>query len=180
MTQDLTCSQVIALLTFYIQGKTNYQVTNFIESHLKKCKSCREKFETLKNVLNDLNNEKTKIDSIEVPKAVPISAYGSNFIEKMSAYLDNELSDEDTIRFKKFAIANPPVRQELETMYKVKNAINFSFNKTKNNFKEDFTKEIIVQLNIQDVLSKDEPVFKIISLFITIFALCSIGILILF
>ena len=44
----------------------------------------------------------------------------------MSAYLDNELSDEDTVRFKKFAIANPPVRKELETMYKLKNAINLT------------------------------------------------------
>ena len=180
MTRDLTCSQVIALLTYYIQGKTNYQVTNFIESHLKKCPSCREKFETLQKVLNDLNAEKRKIDNIEPQKVVPISSYGTNFIEKMSAYLDNELSDEDTVRFKQFAIANPPVRKELETMYKLKNAINLSFEKTKGTFKEDFTKDIIVKLNIQEVISLDDPVFKIASIFVTVFALFSIGFVILF
>ena len=41
MDTNLTCSQVIALLTFYVQGKTNYQVTNFIQAHLAKCESCR-------------------------------------------------------------------------------------------------------------------------------------------
>ena len=98
----------------------------------------------------------------------------------MSAYLDNELSDEDTVRFKKFAIANPPVRKELETMYKLKNAINLSFEKTKGTFKEDFTKDIIVKLNIQEVISLDDPVFKIASIFVTVFALFSIGFVILF
>lgn len=180
MVQDLTCSQVIALLTYYVQGKTNYQVTNFIESHLKKCKSCRDKLETLKKVLQNLNAEKIKIDNLEVKKVVPISSYGNNFIEKMSAYLDNELSDEDTVRFKKFAIANPPVRKELENMYKLKNAINSSFEKTRNNFKEDFTKDIIVKLNIQDVIFMKDPVFKVVSVFVVILTLCSLGVVILF
>ncbi len=180
MAQDLTCSQVIALLTYYVQGKTNYQVTNFIESHLKKCKSCRAKLETLKKVLKELEEEKNKLDEIEVKKVVPISSYGTNFIEKMSAYLDNELSDEDTVRFKRFAIANPPVRKELEAMYKVKNAINSSFEKTKNTFKDDFTKDIIVKLNVQDVITMKDPVFKIVSVFVAILTLCSLGVVILF
>ena len=98
----------------------------------------------------------------------------------MSAYLDNELSDEDTVRFKKFAIANPPVRKELENMYKIKNAINSSFEKTRNNFKEDFTKDIIVKLNIQDVIFMKDPVFKVVSVFVLILTLCSLGVVILF
>ena len=65
-------------------------------------------------------------------------------------------------------------------MYKIKNAINSSFEKTRNNFKEDFTKDIIVKLNIQDVIFMKDPVFKVVSVFVVILTLCSLGVVILF
>ena len=65
-------------------------------------------------------------------------------------------------------------------MYKIKNAINSSFEKTRNNFKEDFTKDIIVKLNIQDVIFMKDPVFKVVSDCVVILTLCSLGVVILF
>ena len=178
MKDNLACSQVIALLSYYIDGKTNYQVTNFIQSHLCKCKSCREKYVVMAKVFNDFNTAKSQIDEIEPPKTMPISSYGESFKEKMSAYLDSELSDDEILRFKKYAIANPPVRGELEGMYKVKNALNNSFEKTKSEFKDDFSKDIIVKLDMQEAIQMQEPILKIASIFIFLFVFCSIGLLV--
>jgi len=179
MKSNLVCSQVIALLSFYLDGKTSYQVTNFIQAHLCKCKSCRAKYELMAQVFNDFNTAKNQIDEIEQPKTIPISEYGESFKEKMSAYLDSELSDEESLRFKKYAIANPPVRNELEGMYKVKNALNNSFEKTKNDFKDDFARDIIVKLDIQEAIQRQEPILKIASIFIFLLVFLSVGVVVL-
>ena len=180
MKENLTCSQVIALLSFYIDGKTSYQVTNFIQSHLCTCKSCRNKSELMAKIFNDFNIAKTQIDNVELPKTQPISSYSSNFKEKMSAYLDSELSDDESLKFKKYAIANPPVRNELEDMYKVKNALNNSFEKTKNDFKDDFAKDIIVKLDIKEAMQIQEPILKIASIFIFLLVFASVWLIIMF
>ena len=180
MRDNLTCSQVIALLSFYIEGKTSYQVTNFIQSHLCTCKSCRDKYVMMAKIFNEFNSAKEQIDNAEVQKTLPISAYSDNFKEKMSAYLDSELPDDENIKFKKYAIANPPVRGELEGMYKVKNALNNSFEKTKNDFKDDFTRDIIVKLDIKEAVQMQEPVLKIASIFIFLFVFASIWLIVTF
>lgn len=174
MKYNLTCSQVIALLSFYIAGKTSYQVTNFIQSHLCTCKSCREKYLLMAKISNDFYDVKTRIDNIEPVKTVSVSQYGNNFKEKLSAYLDSELPDDENIKIKKIAIANLPVRNELEGMYKVKNALNNSFEKTKNNFKNDFTKDIIVKLDIKEAIKMQEPILKLASIFIFLIVFTSV------
>ncbi len=177
---SLACSQVVALLSFYIDGKTSYQITNFIQAHLCKCKSCREKYEMMAKVFNSFHSAKEQLNEIEVQKSVPISSYGENFKEKMSAYLDSELTDEESLRFKKFAISNPPVRTELEGMYKVKNAINNSFEKTKNDFKNDFSRDIIVQLDIKEAIQMQEPILKVASIFIFLTVFLVISLIVIF
>ncbi len=179
MDNNLTCSQVIALLSFYVQGKTNYQVTNFIQAHLAKCESCRNKYEMMTKVFKDFSEAKNKIDEVELPKTVNSSCC-AGFKEKMSAYLDSELSDDENVRFKKFAISNTYVRNELEDMYKVKNALNTSFEKTKNDFKEDFSKDIIVKLDMEDTVYMQEPILKIASIFIFLFVFLSVGLIVVF
>jgi len=180
MKDDLTCSQVVALLSFYIDGKTSYQVTNFIQSHLCTCQSCREKYLVMAKIFNEFSTAKEQIDNIEPQKTIPVSSYSDNFKEKMSAYLDSELPDDESLKFKKYAIANPPVRGELEGMYKVKNALNNSFEKTKNNFKDDFTKDIIVKLDIKDTMQIQEPILKVASIFIFLIVFASVWLIVMF
>ncbi len=180
MKNNLACNQVIALLSFYIDKKTNYQVTNFIQAHLCKCKSCRYKYEVLAKIFNDMNLAKAQIDKIDRANVVLTSEYDAQFKEKMSAYLDSELSDNEIVKFKKFAIVNPPVRGELEGMYKVKNALNNSFEKTKKDFKDDFTKDIIVKLDLKDAINIQEPVLKIASIFIFLIVFASVWVIVTF
>ena len=119
-----------------------------------------------------MNFAKAKIDDIKPRKVIPISLYNTNFREKMSAYIDNELSNEEILKFKKYAIANPPVKTELENMYKIKNALNLSYEKTKNNFKEDFSGEIMrksgYKKDISVLFLKIASIFIFISVFLSI------------
>lgn len=180
MPTDLKCKQVCELLSYYIKGKTNYQLTNFIEHHLKVCKSCRNKYEILKKAFESLYEAKTQIDSIKNNNYSYKYAIKRIFEENMSSYIDHELSDKDSIKFKKYVIANPKIREELESMYKVKNYINTSFKKTKKAMKEDYSKDIIMQLDMQKAMSIQEPVLKVASIFIFIFVFLSIWAIILF
>lgn len=176
----LACNQVTALLPYYIEGRVSNQIKFFIESHLNSCKSCREKYEALQKIRDTFDEAKKSIKNVDIQKEVPISSYSTSFREKMSAYLDNELDDEESLRFKKYAIANPPVRNELEGMYKIKNALNSSFEKTKNDLKEDFTKDIIVELNILEDVYAKENVLKVASIFIFLFVFLTVGVIVIF
>lgn len=177
---NLTCSQVIALLSFYMDGNTSRQVTDFIQAHLCSCKSCRDKYILMAKISEEFIDAKEQIDSVKSEKTVLSSAYNDNFKEKMSAYLDSELSDEESLKFKKYAIANLPIRYELEDMYKVKNALNNSVERTKNDFKDDFTKDIIVKLDIKDAVNMQEPLLKVASIFIFLFVFASIWLIVKF
>lgn len=166
------CEQIEILLSYYIHGDINDRIKYFIETHLQKCNTCRIRYEFLKNTIIEMHSAKAKIDSIKPQKVIPISLYNNNFREKMSAYIDNELSNEESLKFKKYVIANPPVKTELENMYKIKNALNLSYEKTKSKFKEDFTKEIMQKSGYKQDISalflKLASIFIFISVFLSI------------
>ncbi len=182
MKQDkMACSQVTALLSYYIDGKVSAQITYFIEQHLKRCRACRERYEVLLKAIKDIREVKTQIDSIEPKTCVPVSAYSASFKEKMSAYLDNELSDEECLRFRRYAIANPPVRDELDGLFKVKNAMNTSFERTKNDLKEDFTKNVINEVKMEELIYEHEPlILKVLAIFIFLFVFLSVSAIVIF
>ena len=175
--ERFVCEQIEILLSYYIHGDINDRIRYFIETHLQKCSTCRIRYEFLKNKIKDMHLAKAKIDTLKSKKIIPISLYNDNFKEKMSAYIDNELSNEESLKFKKYAIANPPVKTELENMYKIKNVLNLSYEKTKNNFKEDFSREIMRKSGYKTDLSA--LFFKIASIFIFISVFLSISFIVL-
>ena len=182
MRQDkMACNQVTALLSYYIDGKVSAQITYFIEQHLKRCKTCRTRYEVLLKAVTDIRDVKTQIENLEFNKCVPVSANSITFNEKMSAYLDNELTDEESLRFRRYAIANPPVRNELEEMFKVKNAMNTSFEHTKNDFKEDFTKNVMDEVKMEELIYEHEPlILKVLAIFIFLFVFLSVSAIVIF
>lgn len=99
----------------------------------------------------------------------------------MSAYLDNELSDEESLRFRRYAIANPLVREELEGMFKVKNAMNTSFERTKSDLKEDFTKNVMDEVKMKELIYEQEPlILKVLAIFIFLFVFLSVSAIVIF
>ena len=64
----------------------------------------------------------------------------------MSAYVDNELNLRENIKMKKLTISNPNARKELENMYKFQKALGNAYSKTKNDFKFDYSRDILHKL----------------------------------
>ena len=97
--QNLNCNQVTALLTFFIENKLNPKLMQNVEYHLNLCPACREKYFNLRKMLNNFQEIKNKI--IEPDETEDVSYKEKQyklFRENLSAYVDNELNDEENLR----------------------------------------------------------------------------------
>ena len=149
--QELNCTQVITLLTFFIDEKLTPKLMEQIEFHLTICPECRKKYLQLQKIFNNYEEIKSKIDNYdEGYQNNPENDYKKeqyeNFKNNLSAYIDNELSDKDNIKIKKISITNSKARKELEDMLSFQQLLKNAFTKTKNSFKEDFAEYTINKL----------------------------------
>ncbi len=161
MQYQLTCDQVSALLNFYVEDKLSTKLSEYVRQHLENCPSCMEKYLQMKNMLNkfiDIQNEE-----LENPYA---TKQYEDFKANLSAYVDNELNNFESIKIKKIAISNPLARQDLENIYTFKKLIHSSFEKTKTDFKYDYSKNIICQLQNENPEGKKlDPFLKLTAAF---------------
>lgn len=142
MNKDLTCNQVSALINFYIEGKLNPRLKEYVDLHLEKCPICKKKIEDLTRILNNFNEIKRNISDNSEDK----NELNTEFRRNLSAYVDNELNSNENIKIKKMAISNPMARKELESMYKFKKVLHSAYEKTKSETKFDYSKNIISQI----------------------------------
>ena len=162
MNKDLTCTQVSALINFYLEGRLNPRLKEYVDVHLTKCPACRKKIEELQKILNKYKTSSST--NVEMNTNFQVD---KEFLHKLSAYVDNELNSNENIKIKKMAISNPTARKELETMYKFKKIIhdhiinttyinqlinlkppNFFYKSTKNAYwrKDSLTKSVLGNL----------------------------------
>lgn len=139
MNKDLTCNQVSALINFYIEGKLNPRLREYVNMHIAKCPACRKKIEELQKILNTFNAAKSAAN-VEQDKSSP------ELLSRLSAYVDNELNFDENIKVKKLTISNPAARKELETMYKFKKVMQSAYEKTKNDTKFDYSKTVLTRM----------------------------------
>lgn len=140
MNKDLTCNQVAALINFYLEDKLNPRLKEYVNLHLMKCPKCRKKYEDLKKILNKYSQIKKNLNK---PEETPVNA---EFLNNLSAYVDNELNNNENIKIKKIAISNPSARKELESMYKFQKIVHSAYEKTKNDIKFDYSKDILTKI----------------------------------
>ena len=146
MQNQLTCEQVSALLSFYTENKLSEKLSEYVRKHLESCPECMEKYLKMRNILNKFMD----IQDREIYNPYATKQY-QEFKNNLSAYIDNELNDFDNIKIKKIAISNPLARQDLENIYTFKKLLHTSFEKTKNDLKNDYSKNIICQLENEDI-----------------------------
>lgn len=161
MNNRLTCEQVTALLNFYIEGSLSCKLTEYVKQHLNNCPECMEKFLSMQNMINkfmEIQNEE-----IENPY---ITKQYKDFKSNLSAYIDNELDNQDSIKIKKIAISNPLARQDLENIYTFKKLLHSSFQKTKNEMKNDYSKCTLNILKHKNTEEKGfDPFYKLTAAF---------------
>ncbi len=140
MNSNLSCNQVEALINFYIEGKLNPALKKYVDLHLQSCPKCRKKLEELKSIL-------LKYDSLKPIEKSQNSEQNieenKELVKNLSAYIDNELNTNDNIKIKKMTISNPQTREKLEKMYRFQKLMHAAYEKTKNEYKIDYAKNIV-------------------------------------
>ena len=174
MSVSLTCTQVGALLSFYIDNKLSDELKAFVDVHLSICPTCRLKLETLKTMLKNLREAQNELSciKIEADKSAQDFQQGSQykaFKVNLSAYIDNELDDSENIRVKKYIISNPNARQEIESMYNLKKLLHNSFERTKNECRDDYSKLIFRRIDIKEEVYAPNSFAKVVAIFAFIF-----------
>lgn len=185
MTMNLTCTQVSALLSFYIDDKLNVQLKQFVEAHLEICPACKAKLETLKNMVNSLKEAHRKLEDMKPEQVESLAAASENsqhdaFKVSLSAYIDNELDDEENIKIKKYIVSNPKARAEIENLYKLKRILNSSFEKAKHDARDDYSKYILKRIDIQEEVYGPDSFVKVMALCILLLAVFTLTAMIIF
>ena len=147
---ELTCTQMDVLLTFYIEGELSSSLKSQVEEHIKSCATCRAKYDIIKSMFADIKS------ALEPPKDLKknneiTSLQFRLFKNNLSAYIDNELTSDENLKIKKFTINNNRARKELEENYSIKKLMKDSFNKTKNESRQDFSRSVLKQLELDFV-----------------------------
>lgn len=173
MQHQLSCEQVIALLTFYTEDKLSKKLAQYVQEHLEICPKCMEKYKHLKQILNKY----VKIPNEENKPVYNTKQY-ETFKSNLSAYVDNELNDFENIKIKKFAIANPLARQDLENIYTFKKLLHSSFERTKNELKTDYSKSITHQIQQESLTENNfDPFLKLTAAFFIMVSCIVLGII---
>lgn len=153
----LTCTQMDVLISFYIEGDLSKALKNQVEEHLKTCPSCRAKYDIIKTMISDLKNSfQEEEEEIFAARNLQDSANQVTsgqyrvFKNNLSAYIDNELSNEENIKIKKFTINNQKARKDLEDSYNIRKLMNDSFKKSKAEARHDFSKNVLRQLELEE------------------------------
>lgn len=181
MTINLTCTQVSALLSFYIDNKLSCQLKQFVEAHLSTCPTCRAKLDALSNMVKSLKEVHEKLADVKTESHENSdSEHYNNFKTNLSAYIDNELSDEENIKIKKYVISNTKAREDLENMYKLKKVLSNSFEKARHDAKEDYATYILRRIDIHEEIYGSDSFAKVVTLFIVILTVFTITAAIIF
>ena len=171
MKNELTCSQIMALMSFYVNNNLTKKLKEYVDNHLKVCKKCREEY-LLAGSIPEFVFESENIQ----PNIAYQGKQYENFSDNLSAYIDNELDSNESVRIRKYVISNPNARLKLEKMYSFRNMMQNSFEKTKNDFKSDYSKKTINLLtDSQPVL--DKPFIKLAGAFTVMVLAIIIGFL---
>ncbi|MDD3236708.1 MAG: zf-HC2 domain-containing protein [Candidatus Gastranaerophilales bacterium] len=147
------CKQVNSMISLYIDGKLNDEHKQIVEKHFEECPKCFEKYKAMKEVVENLKLSYERLlnefEAMENANLFNIREY-ERFSDNLSAYMDNELSYEESVKFRKYLLKSKSARNDLTTAYKVKNAMQDTIlaNYLDNQF--DFSKKIVTQLKKED------------------------------
>jgi len=146
---EITCLQMDVLISFYIDGELSENLRDQVDEHIKKCPVCRAKYNIISSVFADMNKKAKKQQAINdlYTTNMHTSEQYQFFKKNLSAYVDNELPEEENVKIRKYAISNKKARKELEDSYQIRKLMKNSFKKTQSETKPDFSKNVMKQLH---------------------------------
>lgn len=165
----LTCAQMDVLITFYIDKELSDALKSQVEEHLKKCPTCQAKYDIVKSMIAELKSsyESSKeLSKAQSEENKVTSEQFRLFKNNLSAYMDNELSNEESLKIKKYTINNTHARKELEDNYCIRKIMRDSFNKSEADARRDFSRQVLKQLELEEeATSGFHPAIKLLIIF---------------
>ncbi len=145
----INCNQFENLFSFYLNGELSLPMKEAFEEHLRECPQCCMKFDILKNIIGDIKEAYSKfLSEEEYIEAEPVTQEYVTGAE-LSAYIDNELSDENSVKIRRNIIAKPKVREKIDKLYKLRKIMSDSFAEHKKSLKTDYARDIISKMDNQ-------------------------------
>ena len=162
----LSCSQIDILISFYLENELSPCLKQKFEEHLAQCKTCSEKYKIIKTAFSEMRTS-TLSEGFDNSNDNYHTTSHCNILDtKISEYIDNELSNDENIKIKKFTITNKLARKELEDSYNIRRLMSDSYKKTKAEAKQDYTKIILKQLELEHEIPKEfNPAIKLLIIF---------------
>ena len=145
---EITCLQMDVLISFYIDGDLSEALKAQVEEHLRKCPACRAKFNIINSLFADFKKPKED-EEVYSTTTHPNKQY-QFFKSNLSAYVDNELPEEDSVKMKKYTITNKRARKDLEDAIRIRKLMRDSFRKSKSETRPDFSKSVLKQMLSDD------------------------------
>lgn len=176
----LTCSQMEILMSFYFEGELSSCLKKQAEEHLSECDRCSAKYKMFKTFYTEMKKELCPEHVNESnSEYADTGTFTNAFRTNLSAYVDNELDKDESIKIKKLTITNKHARQSLEDSYNIRRLMNDSFKKAKSDSKRDYTKTILRQLELDDAARKNfHPAISLLIVFtVTVLVLTTLVVL---
>lgn len=166
---NLICAKVKSLLKDYIQGSIDIKDSLFIQEHLKICVNCRHTYQTLKRQLSE--DVTTKAEGILQQKE------DTYYMQNLSAYYDNELSFDESVRMKKYLIKTPSAREELKKLHNFRILLQKVHKSVLKKANFDYSKTILKRLDKSTVPEQFTLIqkFAAVILLILFFTVCLCG-----
>ena len=164
----LTCSQMEVLMSFYLEGDLSASLRKQVEEHLEGCSACKAKYDVLEALFGDMRKSVSAVKTGDFPEQKDFTNNSQYYLFKtnMSAYIDNELPENEKLKIKKFAINNKQAKNDLEKSYKIRKLINDSYLKTRNSVKTDFTRSTLKKLQLEEENALNfHPAIKLLVVF---------------
>lgn len=141
---EITCLQMDVLISFYIDGELSEALKAKVEEHLKECSVCRAKLNIIGSLFTDVKKKYCPDEKEEIYSNGVHSSHQYRFFKNnLSAYIDNELPEEDNVKIRKYTIGNKKARKELEDTFRIRKLMKESFRKSQNDTKPDFIRKVM-------------------------------------
>ncbi len=139
------CRKISALLELYVENKLSSIEKDLVEEHLASCPDCRDKYVKMKDAIKNLRTSYEHLlqefEEIERNKIFKVKE-NEIFYANISSYIDNELSYNEAVDFRKYLLKSKPARKSLEKAYSLENTLKKTFRNYSDNLRINYAKKI--------------------------------------
>ena len=151
------CKKISSLIELYVEGKLNIHDRMSVEQHLADCPFCRDKYvrmkDTIKNLRSSYEHLLEEFEKIEQDNVFKIKEH-EIFYANISSYIDNELSYDDSVNFRKYLLKSKTARRKLEEAYSLENSLKTTFSEYCDNLRINYAKKITERIKTE----RKEPI----------------------